>query len=71
MKVDQTLNFFYSQVNKDLKDIYVPSNCACIIVIMYQIFNIKVILNIILINQFQNYLLPNFIILNFFKFCQS
>jgi hypothetical protein len=52
--------FFYFQVNGNLEDTYVSSNCAYY---SHNTLNVKVALNNILTNQFQIYLLPTFIIL--------
>jgi hypothetical protein len=45
------------------------SQIVHIIVIIYQTFYVKVVLNTILTSQFQTYLLPTFIIQKLLKFC--
>jgi hypothetical protein len=60
--------FIHFQVNKDL-NICMCSQIVYIIFTIYLIFYVKIILNTILTNQFQNYLLLTFIVQKLLKFC--
>jgi hypothetical protein len=53
MQANEIYNLFYFQVNGNLEDTYVSSNCAYY---SHNTLNVKVALNNILTNQFQIYL---------------